>query len=129
MTRYPSPRTCPHPMNLFIYWEPPTICFNYQCATSWNIHVIFLISTNFRYVNISTFFLHIWSLSIWKFECMKSSFCPTFCLQVAISRVLASFWRYPYLDQSYVNISTFFLHIWSFITYYSLQFLSNGDTK
>jgi hypothetical protein len=33
-------------------------------------------------------------------ECMKSSFCPTFCLQVAISRALASFWRYPYLDQS-----------------------------
>jgi hypothetical protein len=29
---------------------------------------------------------------------MRSSFCPTFCLQVAISRALASFWRYPYLD-------------------------------
>ena len=28
---------------------------------------------------------------------MRSSFCPTFCLQVAISRALASFWRYPYL--------------------------------
>jgi hypothetical protein len=27
------------------------------------------------------------------------SFCPTFCLQVAISRALASFWRYPYLDR------------------------------
>jgi hypothetical protein len=26
--------------------------------------------------------------------------CPTFCLQVAISRALASFLRYPYLDQS-----------------------------
>jgi hypothetical protein len=30
---------------------------------------------------------------------MKSSFRPTFCLQVAISRALASFWRYSYLDQ------------------------------
>ena len=39
------------------------------------------------------------SLSIYEFECMRSSFCPTFCLQVAISRALASFWRYPYLDR------------------------------
>jgi hypothetical protein len=30
---------------------------------------------------------------------MKSSFHPTFCLQVAISRALASSWKYPYLDQ------------------------------
>jgi hypothetical protein len=39
-------------------------------------------------------------ISIWKFEWMKSSFCLIFFLQVAISRALASFWRYPYLDQS-----------------------------
>jgi hypothetical protein len=34
-----------------------------------------------------------------KFEYMKSSFCPTFSIQVAISRAFASFWRYPYLDR------------------------------
>jgi hypothetical protein len=44
-------------------------------------------------------------ISIWKFECMTSSFCPTFYLQVAISRALASFWRYPYLDRLWYEIS------------------------
>jgi hypothetical protein len=30
---------------------------------------------------------------------MNSSFCPTFCLQVAISRAIASFWRYRWKRQ------------------------------
>jgi hypothetical protein len=37
---------------------------------------------------------------------MKSSFCPTFCLQVAISRALASFWRYHEISVT-IPVSTF----------------------
>jgi hypothetical protein len=51
-------------------------------------------------------------ISMWKFECMKSSFCPTFCLQVTISRALASFLKYPYLEMSVVNIAVKVFHIW-----------------
>ena len=49
-------------------------------------------------------------LSKLKIECMKSSFCQTFCLLVAISRALTSFWRYPYLDQSNIIVKVFHWH-------------------